>query len=206
MMERSMADDLKQRAQDLAAKLIETLNDPDAARERAAFDEVKERDDVRATLAYQLSAPLAAPVVPDHPVVAIRDVAALRAYIDRRGIAYRPTTDGAVIYLQPTRVSTYEVAIRWLADAGQVRFTVAIALEPPPTQTQLSLLSWAVHRINDQLGVALWRLDPALTLAIGAYLDHDGALSSRAVERALAQLKLSLSRDLATLKTVMRTA
>jgi hypothetical protein len=71
-------------------------------------------------------------------------------------------------------------------------------------RAKLPKLAWAIERVNHQIGWPVWRLEPDVSATFTAYVNHDGTLSSRVFEHAVAQIRQCLVRDLATFRMVLR--
>jgi hypothetical protein len=131
------------------------------------------------------------PVLPPHPGVHIIDVEALAAYLRARGVDYWRQPYGVTITADIGEVCDFGIDVYWLDD--QVRFVAQSGL--PVDETRLPEIALAVQHVNWEIGFPVWRVVPTLAATYTVTLDHDGALSSRELEYAMALLRLALVRD-----------
>jgi hypothetical protein len=131
------------------------------------------------------------PVLPPHPGVHITDVEALVAYLRARGVDYWRQSYGVTITLDIGEVCDFGIDVYWLDD--QVRFVAQSALVVE--ETKLPDVALSIQRLNWEIGFPVWRVVPSLAATYTVTLDHNGALSSRELEYAMALLRLALVRD-----------
>jgi hypothetical protein len=194
---------IQERTKGLAARLLATLKDPNAEREREEYEEAKDKEDQAKILEYHLSKQLVAPTVADNfPKLYLAGVDAIRAYLGDRGVKHDNHPLGVTVYFSLGASSDFAVDVRWLADEGQVRFVAPSQIDPP--DDKLAKLAWAIERVNHQIGFPVWRLEPDFAATFTVFTNHDGTISSRVFEHALAQLRQCLLRDLPTFRMVLR--
>jgi hypothetical protein len=131
------------------------------------------------------------PVLPPHPGVHLLDVEALAAYLRARGVDYWRQSYGVTITVDIGEACDFGIDVYWLDD--QVRFVAQSALAVD--ETKLAEIALAVQRLNWEIGFPVWRVVPSLAATYTVTLDHNGALSSRELEYAMALLRLALVRD-----------
>lgn len=131
------------------------------------------------------------PILPPHPGVHLIGVEALVAYLRERGVDYFRQSYGVSITLDIGEICDFGIEVYWLDD--QVRFVALSALVVE--ETKLAEVALAVQHLNWEIGFPVWRVVPSLAATYTVTLDHDGALSSRELEYAMALLRLALVRD-----------
>jgi hypothetical protein len=146
-------------------------------------------DDDRA--AYQ-------PRLPQHPALYIADAAALKEYLRARGVNHAQSPDGVTLYVDIGEIVDYVIDVQWLRD--QVRF---IAVTPIDVDVaHQAAVALGIEQLNAAIGFPVWRLVPNLAAIYTATLNHDGTLSSRVFEYAVALLRQTLVRDQAGLRAL----
>ena len=135
------------------------------------------------------------PVLPPHPAVYLKTRDELTSYLRTRGFQNFVREGYISISLDLGGPVDNEIDAHLLDD--QVRFVTVTPFEIP--DSKLALVALAVERINEQLGFPVWRVLPVLSATYTVTLDHTGALSSRAVEYAIALLSDALVRDMPAL-------
>lgn len=137
------------------------------------------------------------PVLPPHPTVSLSNPQALANYLRERGVKYR-RREHVTILLDIGEGILFGISVYWLDD--QVRFVAQSALAVD--ESKLAEVALAVERLNGEIGFPVWRVIPSLSATYTVTLDHTGALSSRALEYAVALIRLALVRDRAVLREV----
>jgi hypothetical protein len=137
------------------------------------------------------------PILPPHPAVYLSEPRALAEYLRERGLKYR-RRDHVTILLDIGEGILFGIAAFWLDD--QVRFVAQSALAVD--ETKLAEIALAVERLNAEIGFPVWRVIPSLSATYTVTLDHTGALSSRALEYAIALIGLALVRDRPRLREI----
>jgi hypothetical protein len=131
------------------------------------------------------------PVLPPHHGVHLASVEALAAYLRERAVDYWRQSYGVTITVDIGEVCDFGIDVYWLDD--QVRFVAQSALVVD--EAKVADVSLAVQRLNWEIGFPVWRVVPTLAATYTVTLDHDGAVSSRELEYAMALLRLALVRD-----------
>jgi hypothetical protein len=131
------------------------------------------------------------PVLPPHPALYLADRGALASYLLARGSRHRVRQDRVSISLGVGEFSDSMLDVYWLVD--QVRFIVIAALDI--SSADLAEVALAVERVNAVIGFPVWRVLPTLSATFTATLDHEGRLSSRVLEYAIALLRDALVHD-----------
>jgi hypothetical protein len=137
------------------------------------------------------------PCLPPHPGLFIRGPAALADYLRERGFRYLRREDITILVDVGENI-LFGIKVYWLLD--QVRFVVQAALDFD--ESRLTEIALAVQRLNSEIGFPVWRVVPSLSATYTVTLNHEGALSSRCVEYAVALLRVSLVRGQAVLREV----
>ncbi|MCY1022558.1 hypothetical protein [Pyxidicoccus sp. MSG2] len=131
------------------------------------------------------------PVLPPHPALYIAGPGALTSYLRAREVRHRVRQDRVSISLGVGEFSDATLDVDWLVD--QVRFVVIAALDV--SSANLAEVALAVERVNAEIGFPVWRVLPTLSATFTVTLDHEGRLSSRVLEYAIALLRDALVRD-----------
>ncbi|QSQ23183.1 hypothetical protein JY651_50280 [Pyxidicoccus parkwayensis] len=131
------------------------------------------------------------PVLPPHPTLYLADAGALASYLRAQGRRHRVRQDRVVISLGVGEFSDATLDVFWLDD--QVRFNVIAALDI--SSADLAQVALAAERVNEEIGFPVWRVLPMLSATYTVTLDHEGRLSSRVLEYAIALLRDALVRD-----------
>ncbi len=131
------------------------------------------------------------PVLPPHPGVHLAGIEALAVYLRERQVDYFRRHYGLTITFDIGEIGDFGLDVYWLDD--QVRFVAQAALTVE--EAKLADVALAVQRLNWEIGFPVWRVVPTLAATYTVTLDHDGALSSRELEYAMALLRLALVRD-----------
>ncbi|WP_163988819.1 hypothetical protein [Pyxidicoccus caerfyrddinensis] len=131
------------------------------------------------------------PVLPPHPALYIADPGALASYLRAREVRHRVRQDRVSISLDIGEFSDSTLNVDWLVD--QVRFSAIAALDV--SSANLAEVALAVERVNSEIGFPVWRVLPTLSATFTVTLDHEGRLSSRVLEYAIALLRDALVRD-----------
>lgn len=139
------------------------------------------------------------PVLPPHPAVYLADAHALGLYLRSRGVDYSASPQRVTIYLDVGEAADFVIDAHFIA--GQVRFVAVTPLRPLPTQ--LAEVALVVEHLNHAIGFPVWRALPTLAATFTATLDHEGMLSSRVLEYAVALLREALIRDQPELRRVI---
>jgi hypothetical protein len=176
--------------------------DPDPARdaEREAYEAQKEKEDAARILEMHLSKQLPPVRVPPHPAVFLADLAALEDYLAKRGVAFDRVPGGISIGFTSSRVK-HAIAIVWSRD--QLRFTTPVPGVEIPADKRAKLAA-AIERVNAQIGQPVWQLEPGLSAVVVASANHDGTVSSRVVEHAIAHIREAVFRDPPIFRMVLR--
>jgi len=173
--------EMTKRAQGLAAALVRAANDPEADRQRAAYEDEQDRDTQTLIAAYH-----AAQKKPDEPPGApIADLAALKAYLSGKvgGVEQR---DGRL------HIATPPIDVEWEREHRQVRFTTHPHLSIPDDRK--AAVAAVVADANARTQFQVWRTEPELTAEVLAPITDD-AVWTRDVDRAVAILRTTLAHD-----------
>lgn len=147
-------------------------------------------------MAYGDAPPL---VLPAHPSVYLTNLDALKEYLRARDLDYGPHPLGVTLYVDIGDIVDHIIDVQWLVD--QVRFIAVTGIAVPAAR--LAATAMAVERVNLPRGFPVWRVLPTLAATYTVTLNHDGTLSSRVLEYAVALLYDALAHDRPALQQVV---
>jgi len=186
---------MTRRAQELAARLVEAMNDPEADAEREAYEEEKDRRASEILAAYHANRKR-----PDSepPIQKLLDSAdELRSYLLFRGIDHEKTATGARIRFRMGGPTEYTIDIEWTSD--RIRLTAPSGLEVPESRREE--VAKVIAGLNVRSEFPVWRMGRNPEAVAVAF--HDGGISSLVFDEYLSLLKDNLGRGIPALKEAL---